>query len=132
MRWNSRSKYHAVKLNTPDGAFDSKREYHRWLELKAMEKAGQIADLKRQVEFELIPEHREPDSIGPRGGIKKGKVIELKCCYVADFVYREVIPYCEDNKFPLVVEDSKGMRTPDYVIKRKLMLDRYGIKISEV
>ena len=52
------------------------------------------------------------------------KAGEQSCYYVADFVYKE-----GEN---IVVEDTKGMRTKDYVIKRKLMLHKYGIRIKEV
>lgn len=98
-----------------------------WIMLLAMAgkcNAGGITELKRQVEFELIPTQREPDAVGVRGGIKKGKVIEQKCSYIADFVYYE------DGK--KVVEDTKGFKTKDYVIKRKLMLWVHGIRIREI
>ena len=90
-----------------------------------LQKAGEIKDLERQVKFELIPTQREPDTIGKRGGIHKGKVIENGVSYVADFVYTD----CRSGK--TVVEDSKGMRTKDYIIKRKLMLWIHGIRIFE-
>lgn len=61
--------------------------------------------------------------MGPKGGRKPGKLIERSCKYIADFVYRQ------DGK--TIVEDCKGMRTPEYKIKRKLMLWRYNIKILE-
>lgn len=105
--------------------FDSKREGRRYRELSLLEKAGEIKDLQRQVRYVLIPQQREPDTVGVRGGIKKGKVIEQECAYVADFVY-----YTSDGL--LVVEDTKGMRTRDYIIKRKLMLHKYGIRIHEI
>jgi hypothetical protein len=76
------------------------------------------------VEFELIPAQREPDRVGVRGGKIKGKTIEQAVKYVADFVYTE------NGK--RVVEDTKGFRTKDYIIKRKLMLWVHGIKIREV
>lgn len=90
-----------------------------------LERAGEIKDLKRQVKFELIPSQREPDTIGKRGGVHKGKVIENAVNYIADFVYTD----CRSGV--QVVEDSKGMRTKDYIIKRKLMLYRHGIRILE-
>lgn len=89
-----------------------------------LEKAGAITDLKRQVEFVLIPAQREPDTFGKRGGIIKGKTIEQKCSYVADFVYTE------NGK--QVVEDTKGFKTKDYILKRKMMLYFHGIRIKEV
>ena len=90
-----------------------------------LERAKEIKDLKRQVKFELVPTQREPDAIGKRGGIHKGKVIENGVNYIADFVYTD----CRSGE--IVVEDSKGMRTKDYIIKRKLMLWIHGIRILE-
>ena len=118
------AKYYSRKVTRNGVTFDSVKEYRRYCELVLLVKAGAIADLQRQVEFELIPAQREPDTIGVRGGVKKGKTIEQKCSYVADFVYTE------NGK--TVVEDTKGFRTKDYIIKRKLMLYIHGIRIREV
>lgn len=117
------SKYHARKITTPEGAFDSRKEYRRWTELCILQRGGVISDLHRQVAYTLIPEQREPDVTGPRGGVKRGKLMERPVEYVADFVYQR------DGQ--TVVEDSKGVRTPDYIIKRKLMLWVHGIRILE-
>ena len=107
--------------------FDSIKERNRYNELLLLEKAGEISGLKRQVKYLLIPEYREPDTTGPRGGIHKGKVIERAVYYIADFVY-----FVPDNSGgEWVVEDTKGVRTPDYILKRKLMFDRHGIRIRE-
>ena len=65
-----------------------------------------------QVAFELIPAQ------------KAGGRSERACKYVADFVYTK--------SGEVVVEDVKGHRTPEYIIKRKLMLWRHGIAIQEV
>ena len=118
------SKYHSKKTVVDGITFDSLKEARRYVVLKEMENAGEISGLRRQVEFLLIPEQREPDTIGKRGGFHRGKIIERKCMYVADFVY------LKDNE--LVVEDTKGIRTHDYVIKRKLMNYIHGIRIREV
>ena len=119
-------KYKNVKVKTSEGLeFDSRKEYKRYCELKVMETAGLIKDLQRQVKYTLLPTQREPDTIGKRGGIHKGKLIEQECYYVADFVYS--LPNGE-----IVVEDTKGMRTKDYVIKRKLMLWIHKIRIREI
>ena len=101
------SKYHNKKIQTPDGIFDSKKEYERWLELKIMERAGVISGLTRQQRFEIIPK------------VKKQRA----CYYIADFCYTQ-------GGKP-VVEDCKGVRTEAYKIKKKLMLWRYGIEIKE-
>lgn len=114
------NKYHAVKV----GKSASKWEARRKAELEIMERFGQISNLRFQVPFELIPVQREPSTVGPRGGVRPGKVIERNCLYVADFVY--------DKDGQTIVEDTKGFRTKDYVIKRKLLLWRYGIRIKEV
>lgn len=78
-----------------------------------LEKAGAIQNLHRQVKFELIPSQRID-----------GKVVERACGYVADFLYQQ------DDE--LIVEDVKGYKTPEYRIKKKLMLWRHGIRIKEV
>ncbi len=118
------SKYHSKKIKVNGDTYDSRKEYRRFCELSLLQRAGAITDLKRQVEFELIPAQREPDTVGVRGGVKKGKTIELAVKYVADFVYKE------NGK--LVVEDTKGFKTKDYIIKRKLMLWVHGIRIKEI
>ena len=120
----SRNKYHNRKYSADGEVFDSKREYQRWQELKLLEKAGEITELRRQVPYEILPDQREPDKIGPRGGRKPGRIIERKALYIADFVYK-------DRTGREVVEDCKGMRTKDYILKRKLLLFRFGIQILE-
>lgn len=78
-----------------------------------LERAGAIQHLRRQVKYELIPSQRIA-----------GKVVERACSYVADFVYQQ------DGQ--TVVEDTKGFKTPEYIIKRKLMLWVHGIRIREI
>ena len=119
-----KSKYHSTKVKLDGMIFDSKKEARRWLELKSLEKAGTISGLERQVKFVLIPTQREPDTIGERGGVKKGKVIEREAYYIADFVYF-------DSYGNEIVEDTKGLRTSEYVLKRKLMLYMHRIRIKE-
>lgn len=116
-------KYHNRKVTIDGITFDSKKEANRYCELKLLQQAGEISDLRLQVKYTLIPAQREPDTIGKRGGIKKGKLIERECSYIADFVYQE------NGK--TVVEDTKGVRTKEYIIKRKLMLWVHGIRIKE-
>ena len=117
-------KYHNKKIVIDGQVFDSKKEGYRYRELMLLERSGQITDLQRQVKYTLIPAQREPDTIGKRGGVKKGKLIEREVSYIADFVYRE--------NGELVVEDTKGIRTKDYIIKRKLMLYVHRIRIKEI
>lgn len=104
------SKYHNRKVEIDGIKFDSIKEGERYLELKLLLKAGKIRDLQIQVEFELIPKQAG----------------EQACKYKADFVYH----MADTGK--MVVEDVKGKRTREYIIKRKLMLWRHGIKIVEV
>lgn len=108
-------KYKNKKVTIDGETFDSKREAKRWCELKLCERAGEIKELRRQVKFVLIPSQRID-----------GKVVERECSYIADFVYRD------GSSEELVVEDTKGVKTKDYIIKRKLMLSVYGIKIKEI
>ena len=120
-----KSKYGAKKTVIDGKNFDSKKEAKRYEELRILEKAGAITDLKTQVKFVLIPTQREPDQVGARGGIKKGKVIERECSYIADFAYK-------NGSGETVVEDTKGFQTKEYIIKRKLMLYVHGIRIIEI
>ena len=73
----------------------------------------------------LIPAQREPDIIGPKGGRKPGKLLEHEVSYIADFVYK-------DKDGNQIVEDTKGFKTKDYELKRKMMLYFHGIRIREV
>lgn len=112
------NKYNAKKVTIDGIKFDSTKEANRYRELKLLEKAGQIQNLELQKKFELIPKQ-----------IINGKVVERSLNYIADFVYSE------NGK--TVVEDVKGYKSisqayAKYVIKRKLMLYFYKIKIREV
>lgn len=125
------NKYGNRKVSTIDGeVFDSQREATRYQELKLLERAGAIKDLKRQVSYELIPTQREPNTLNKidskRGRVIQGKVIEKAVSYIADFVYTDAATG------EVVVEDTKGFRTKDYVIKRKLMLYMHNIRIKEI
>lgn len=121
------SKYNSRTAVTMDGIkHASEREALRWTHLNLLQRAGVISDLQRQVSFELIPAQWESyERYGKKGKrLKDGKrCVERSVVYVADFVYMH------DGK--QVVEDAKGVRTADYVIKRKLMLYLKGIKILE-
>lgn len=119
-------KYNNTKVTINGITFDSRREAIRYTQLMRKLAAGEICDLKRQVKYVLIPVQREPDRIGPRGGKHPGKLLEKEVAYFADFVYKDA----KTGKF--VVEDTKGVRTKEYIIKRKLMLYVFGIRIQEV
>ena len=127
IHFRSEMKYNNRKVTVDGMTFDSRKEYIRWCELVLLQRAGQITDLQRQVKFELIPTQYE---YKPRYGklgrcLKDSKHrVENAVNYVADFVYQK------DGQ--TVVEDTKGFKTKDYIIKRKLMLHVHGIKILEV
>ena len=106
------NKYGAKKITIDGITFDSKKEANRYCELRLMEKAGYIENLKRQVRYTLIPKQEG----------------ERACEYIADFVYRD------SKTKEVVVEDvkSKATRTDAYIIKRKLMKYNFGITIKEV
>lgn len=128
----TKSKYHSRKIIRDGMTFDSIKEYRRFCELALLQKAGSITDLKRQVEFELIPSQFEEIPTGElyKRGEKKGMPKMKRVCveqsvkYVADFVY------IENGK--TIVEDTKGFQTKDYILKRKMMLYLKGIRINEI
>jgi len=123
-----KNKYKAKKTVINGVVFDSEKEAQRWLDLREQEKQGLISELRRQVKFVVIPEHREAPIVGKRGGVKKGKIIERECAYIADFVY------IKDGQE--IVEDVKGYRGGGayavFKIKKKLMLHVWGIQIKEI
>lgn len=99
------SKYGNVKTEVDGITFHSKREAARYQDLRLLERAGTIKDLQIQVPYLF-------------------ELNDVKICkYFADFVYSE------DGR--QVVEDSKGKRTKDYMIKRKLMKAFFAIEIRE-
>ena len=108
------NKYNNNIINLNGEKYDSKKEARRHQELLLLQRAGKIKDLQRQVKFVLIPSQRID-----------GKVVEQECSYKADFVY------VDSENGQTVVEDTKGFKTKEYIIKRKLMLHKYGIKIIE-
>lgn len=109
----ARLKYGNKKTVIDEIVFDSKAEAKRYTELKLLVKAGEITNLELQKPFELIPKQK----------LSSGKT-ERACKYLADFVYSR-----DDKVF---VEDTKGVKTQVYLIKKKLMLFIHGIEIIEV
>lgn len=103
-----RHKYGAKKVEIDGITFDSIKEGRRYRELKMLEAAGLITDLKLQVPFELN-----------EGGTHSVK-------YIADFQYIDVMTSAR------ITEDAKGYRTKEYLKKRRLMLKIHNIKIKEV
>ncbi len=102
------SKHHAVRTEIDGIVFDSKHEAKRYQELRLLERAGEIINLRLQAPYILIDKS------------KYGRAIK----YIADFVY-------EHNGIT-VVEDAKGVKTPVYCLKKRMMAERYGIEIQEV
>lgn len=141
MTGKGENKVHAQK--TEDG-YASKREAARAAELKLMQAAGQIHNLREQVNYVLVPAiYAKPDGVLVKNydpckhkrDIEKEhgcklELLERNLCYVADFVYEQ------DGQ--TVVEDAKGYKKSNaamyekYVHKRKLMLHIYGIRVMEV
>lgn len=110
-----RNKYGAKKTVVDGVTFDSKAEAQRYIQLKAMEKAGQIVDLRIQVEYELLPAQ-----------VVDGSKIK-PCFYRCDFEYL-------DKDGTLVTEDVKSgpTKTAEYRVKAKMFAFRYGRVIREV
>lgn len=117
------SKYHSRKITQDGKTYDSMKEFRRFNELALLEKAGAIKDLETQVKFVLLPAQYERifDKKTKRW---KDVCIERECAYYADFTYEE--------NGERIVEDTKGFKTPEYRIKRKLMYYIHGIRIREV
>lgn len=103
-----RSKYGNKKIEIDGHVFDSKREADRYAELKILERAREISDLKIQKSYDLFV-----------NGLKISR-------YVADFFY------IDNRTGTKVVEDAKGYLTREYVMKKKLMKAVHGIDIVEV
>ena len=107
------SKYRNVKTEVDGIKFDSKKEARTYAGLKLAEKMGEIEHLKLQPNFLLI---------GPQ--LREDGTAERRLKYIADFEYFQA--------GRRVVVDCKGMKTPDYIIKRKLLLFVHGITVKEV
>lgn len=105
------SKYNARKVTLDGHRFDSKKEAGRYMQLKMLERVGEISGLELQPRFELQGKFRY-----------KGETIR-KVEYVADFRY-------VDKDGRMVVEDIKGYKTDVYQLKRKLFLGKYGESID--
>lgn len=108
------SKYRSRKVTVDGTTFDSYREAKRYRDLSLLLRAGEISDLRTQVKYTLIPGQKKPS-----GGTERAVT------YTADFVYR-------DKTGKEIVEDAKGVRTQQYIIRRKLMLYTHGIEVLEV
>ena len=101
------TKYNARPTVVDNIRFASKKEAARYCDLKLLQKAGEISELELQPKYKIIVFDR------------------LICSYIADFRYRD----CVSDE--LVVEDVKGVKTPAYRLKNKLMWAVHNIKIKE-
>lgn len=109
------SKYKAVKTEVDGIRFASKKEAARYCELKMLAKGGCIRGLRLQPEFEIQPSYK-----------KNGKTVR-KIVYKADFQYFDL----QSRKW--IVEDVKGVKTPVYKLKKKLVEYKYpDVTIVEV
>lgn len=102
------TKYKAKRTEVDGIKFASKKEANRYLQLKLMEKAGEISNLRLQVPYILIDKS------------DFGRAIK----YICDFAYSQ-------NGIE-ITEDVKGYKTDVYKIKKRLLAERYGIIIKEV
>lgn len=107
-----RSKFGAVRTKVDGISFASKKEAKRYGELKILERAGEITDLKLQPRYPLVV-----------NGMKV-------CTYVADFLYHNT--FRGATMAQPIVEDAKGFKTPEYKLKAKLFLALHGFPITEV
>lgn len=139
MKFKPTGKFNNKKMETPDGVFDSKGEWQRWLFLKDMERKGLIKDLQRQVKFVLIPTQYRDEVVHLKTKDKIVKrVAEREVTYTADFVYRKQTKDIENNLlghidvWSKVVEDYKGYPNDRWPLKKAMMLYFHGIAIREV
>lgn len=107
--YRKNNKYGAIKTKFMGYTFDSRWESERWGQLTAMERAGAIRDLERQIKYDIIV---------------NGEKI---CKYIADFKYNQVE---EDGSQVEIVEDAKGVETAEFKLKKKLMKAVHGIEIK--
>lgn len=111
------SKYRNKKIEFNGIKFDSKKEMNRYKELKILERAGLIKNLKLQPAFILIPSFK-----------KNGKTYR-KTSYIADFQYYDT------KQEKIIVEDVKSKATAKdkvYRLKIKMFLFRYNLDFKEI
>ena len=99
------NKYRNNQVQIDRYVFDSQLEGTRYRQLKLLERAGEISNLRLQVPFIL------------QDSFKKNGKTYRKIEYIADFVYEE--------KGQTIVEDTKGMKTDVFKIKQKLFEYKY-------
>lgn len=107
--YGRRNKFGAKKTKFMGMTFDSKWEAERYGQLYKRFEAGEIEELERQVRFNIV--------------VNGHKI----CAYVADYTYYE---RDENEERHFVVEDAKGVETPEFKLKKKLMLAANDIDIK--
>ena len=143
-QFNPKHKFNNKKVETPEGVFDSKGEWQRWLFLKEAERRGEISNLRRQVKYTLIPTQYRTEIVHLKTKDKEVKrVAEREVTYTADFVYEkptnrtfnvslldEVVGF--GHFMETVVEDFKGFPNDRWPLKKAMMLYFHGVAIREV
>jgi hypothetical protein len=114
------NKYKNTKIEIDNIKFDSIKEAKRYRELKLMEQAGEIKDLQMQVPYIL------------QDSFKLGNKTYREIKYIADFTYMQKNKTSDIELWELVIEDTKGYKTKEYLLKRKMFAYKYQIEISEV
>lgn len=112
---NVRNKYGNKKTK----GFDSAKEWRRNQELEALQRAGEISELNRQVPFKLMPSYTIADK-KTKSGLRTVREIR----YIADFTYR-----LKDGT--RIIEDVKGMQTDVFKLKRKLLERKIALGVIE-
>ena len=107
-RRGSRPKYGNKKVTVQGIKFDSKWESERYLYIKSLERAGRVRNLELQVRFNLL--------------VNDQKI----CAYIADFRYEKENA---NGDWETIIEDAKGVETPEFKLKKKLMKACLGIDI---
>lgn len=125
LKFDPKHKFNNKKVSTPDGEFDSKGEWQRWLVLKEAQDKGEISDLRRQVKYILIPTQYKAVEVKLKTKTKVvQRVAEHEISYKADFVY--------EKNGETIVEDYKGYPNDRWPYVKKMMLFFHGIAIREV
>ncbi len=118
-------KYNNQRVEYDGRVFDSLKEYRRYRDLKLMQRSGLISDLHLQVPFELVPAVYDEVEVQLKTKVKmEKKCVQRSIRYIADFVYMK------DGK--MIVEDTKGFRTKEYELKKKMMRALLGVEIKEI
>ena len=118
-------KYRNKRVEYEGIVFDSLKEKRRYCQLQLLETQGIISDLRLQVSYELIPAIYEDVIVQLKTKTKaKKKLVQRATTYIADFVYV--------REGQTIVEDTKGFRTKEYELKKKMMRAFLNIEIHEI